>query len=102
MIVWLDDIRDPKDYGVNDAIWIKDYKSFVKHIVQKGMPTKIYFDHDLGEDSKTGYDAAKFVIHYCIMHGIAPPAYEIQSANPVGRDNIDGRFKSYKKFIDFN
>lgn len=62
-LLWLDDIRDPKDnmwlnwlakHEVNpsyyEITWVKNYDDFVKYIKFNGMPDVICFDHDLGED----------------------------------------------------
>jgi hypothetical protein len=56
----------------------------------------IHFDHDLGGD-KDGYDCAKWLIDWCIENNYPAPDYDIQSANPVGRENIESIFKTYHK-----
>ena len=98
-ILWLDDIRDPKNF-INvdyDVVWVKTYDDFVKTVTEK-MPLIVSFDHDLGTD-KSGYDCAKWLINYCIEKNIAVPEYNIHSANPIGRANIDSLFKSYNKIF---
>uniref|UniRef100_A0AAU7PJL7 Cyclic-phosphate processing Receiver domain-containing protein n=1 Tax=Salmonella phage SalP219 TaxID=3158864 RepID=A0AAU7PJL7_9CAUD len=60
MIVWLDDLRDPIQYGVPEALWIKNSQDFMKFL---NSPSKHYryatewhFDNDLGEQSESdGY-----------------------------------------------
>ena len=95
--VYLDDERDPKGEG-----WdvVRDYESFVDLILEKGLPTKISFDHDLGENSLSGYDAAKWLIDYGLDNDIPVEEIDISvhSANPVGAKNIRGIFKSFKRF----
>ena len=76
--------------------WVKSYCEFVEWIKTNGVPDVVYFDHDLGE-GKSGYDAAKYLIDYCIEHQIAAPEYHIQSSNPVGKANIESLFNSYYK-----
>jgi hypothetical protein len=109
--LWLDDVRNPfmsywrdqyiPDFEkeVDEIIWVKNYTEFVKWITQNEFPTEIFFDHDLGEsDEMTGYDCAKWLILYCMDNDLDLPMWGIQSANPVGRDNIHGILNNYKKF----
>lgn len=110
-LLWLDDIRDPfanngewlvfspiqKPYEVH---WAKSYQDFVDWITLNGMPDAICFDHDLGDladDEKTGYDCAKWLVEYCMDYEVALPRWAIQSANPVGRDNINGLLNGYQR-----
>jgi hypothetical protein len=50
---------------------------------------------------KSGYDAAKWLVDYCIDNEIDFPEYAIQSANPVGKENIDGLIKNFRKNVSF-
>lgn len=110
-LLWLDDIRNPLE---NDwlifspieqpfkCIWLKSYNEFTKWITNNGLPDAICFDHDLGCDSqeieeKTGYDCAKWLVDYCIDNNLKIPLYNIQSANPIGKDNINNLLKSFVK-----
>lgn len=61
MKVWIDDMRNPADYGQADAIWFKTSQEAIEFL---NDPAKLYrrvtewsFDNDLGEDSdQEGYD----------------------------------------------
>jgi hypothetical protein len=109
-LLWLDDVRDPNtnDWLVFSPIespykvhWVKDYGEFVDWIVSNGLPSAICFDHDLGDtDDLTGYDAAKWLVNYCIDNNKELPKYNIQSANPVGKDNINGLLNNFN--LKFN
>lgn len=106
--LYLDDIRNPTTEG-----WdiVRSYYEFVNYIETNGVPDMISFDHDLGMEhikyffdngghdnppnpqevefqTKTGYDAAKWLCNYCFENGIPLPEWNVHSANPVGRDNI--------------
>lgn len=123
-LLWLDDIRDPTEgdwqsyspISHNEVIWVKSYNEFVFWIKTNGLPAAICFDHDLGMDvavmarskgksknaarklkqeEKTGHDCAKWLVNYCIDNEKKLPLYNIQSANPVGKDNIDGLLKNF-------
>jgi hypothetical protein len=126
-LLWLDDIRNPHedDWLIFSPIenpnvtWVKSYKEFVTWIEFFGLPDGICFDHDLGDNFEirtntdvddwfdieenreyTGYDCAKWLVNYCLDNGLDLPLYNIQSANPVGKENINRllkQFKNYKK-----
>lgn len=103
------------------TVWVKSYSEFVKWILTNGLPDAICFDHDLGmevalaarakglskrksrelkKEEKTGYDCAKWLVNYCMDdHTRSLPLYNIQSSNPVGKENIMGLLENYKKHI---
>ena len=126
-LLWLDDCRNPmtddwlnfSPIGKNvEVIWVQSYMEFVDYIMGYGLPTAICFDHDLGEDvavwrvakgmsknharrlkkdTLSGMDCAHWLIDYCMKTKQLIPLYNIQSANPVGRENIDMLLKNYIK-----
>ena len=114
-LIWLDDKRNPfiGDWlekfspvdlsKLNEVIWIKSYDEFVSNILVNGLPAAICFDHDLGdykgEEEKTGYDCAKFVVDYCISNDCITPYHSVQSDNPPGKENIDKLMQNYVKFF---
>ena len=102
-VIWLDDLRDPKDYidcESDNVLWIKDGEEFMRHLTEYGLPDLIDFDHDLGEGSPDGYECAKKVVEYCLEHGKKRPQWRIHSANPVGRNNMESIFSSYEKWLE--
>lgn len=54
MRIWLDDLRDPKDYGYPDAIWVKSATAIwwlyinLQSNGKLGEVKEIHFDNDLG------------------------------------------------------
>jgi hypothetical protein len=96
--IYLDDIRNPKSEG-----WeiIRNFDDFVNLINEFGIPDEISFDHDLGENEKTGYDCAKWLCEYCWTNGIPIPTWNVHSANPVGRDNIVQLIQNYEKKLNY-
>lgn len=69
-----------------------------------GFPNFISFDHDLGEN-----DTSMFFIHWMInrvLDGdmILPKdfTFNVHSANPVGKKNIEGLMNSFLKSLDKN
>ena len=100
VILWLDDLRDPKDFIKNynsySVIWIKDYSRFIEFVNEGHLPDIVDFDHDLGE-GKSGYECAKYLVNWCIDNNVRLPEIVIHSSNPVGRGNIESLVNSYKK-----
>ena len=112
--------------GINSSefeiTWVKSYDEFTKWIIKNGLPSLICFDHDLGEDvaksrvskgmskrqartlkreTLSGFDCTKWLIEFCLNHNVNPPEYKIQSANPVGAENIKGLIENFKRNVKF-
>ena len=95
MFLWLDDERDPKDFGLPDAVWVKDFWEFKAFMFKEGNAEKltaISFDHDLGmrDRDHDGNDCADMVLR--LAHLDKPCNYGmdlyVHSMNPVGADRI--------------
>lgn len=125
ILLWLDDLRNPLENNwlefsplspPFEVKWVKSYFEFVQWIKENGLPEGICFDHDLGmiaaldaraegmskrqsrkvkQQEKTGYDCAKWLVEYCLDNQLTLPKYNIQSANPVGKANIEGLLQSF-------
>lgn len=125
-LLWLDDYRDPMkdDWLVFSPIprenlkvvWVKTYQEFKDWIIDNGLPEAICFDHDLADEhyeigrpsgfqefdyslttEKTGMDCAKWLVQYCIEFKKPLPLFNIQSANPVGKKNIQAFLDNFNK-----
>lgn len=114
-VIWLDDERNPFDQNWNLFIglkvqrtdnvhieWIKTYEKFYEAIQHNPLPDAVFFDHDLGEDEKgnilnSGYDAAKYLFDHCLFNNLDLPNIYVQSANPVGANNIERLFASFNR-----
>ena len=101
--LYLDDIRVPQ---TDDFVVVRSFEEAVKYIQESGIPNYISFDHDLGCDIdgvvlKTGYDFAKYLVD-CDLDNISifPDnfLFDIHSANPVGKQNIENLLNNYLKF----
>jgi len=109
ILLWLDDIRNPflcdwllmyvPEWNAdrNNVVWVKTYHEFCDWIIKNGLPDTIAFDNDLGEKME-GYDAAKYVVEYCMDNNKPLPNWEVQSANTVAKSNINGLLNNYLKF----
>jgi hypothetical protein len=119
ILLWLDDQRNPTnslwhpfthDYQEedNEIVWVKKYQQFVDWICVNGLPDMICFDHDLENfhitkstyKEYTGMDCAKWLVEYCVESKLPLPKYRIQSANPIGKENIDKLLKNYIKVYE--
>ena len=101
-LLWLDDERDPTNERWSSyfpieslrVVWVKSYEEFVDWIDANLLPSAICFDHDLG-DGPSGMDAAKWLTEYCLNTSTKLPAWSIQSANPIGKSNIEALLTSF-------
>lgn len=125
-LLWLDDIRNPSESNWlsfspiphQEVIWVRSYIEFTKWITKNGLPDGICFDHDLGKEveinvrskglskkaarklkneEKTGMDCAKWLVEYCMNNGVELPPWNIHSANPVGKANIEGLLRNFEQ-----
>jgi hypothetical protein len=120
--LFLDDVRLP-----NHVTWVdlpanqhyslvRNYQEFVDLITLRGIPKFVTYDHDLADKhyghglknddipydqyaEKTGYDAAKWLVDYCMKKGVKHPPYVVHSMNPVGKQNIISYVESYNKSV---
>ncbi len=105
--LYLDDCRTPRDNHYFKWVIVRDYHTFRSYILQQGVPKFISFDHDLADEHMvigaannwqdfqydickeyTGYDAAKWLVDYCLNNDIIMPHFTVHSANPAGAENI--------------
>lgn len=64
---------------------------------QRGLPTVMSLDHDLGE-SETVMEFLRWLADVAYDRG--PPGFLVHSANPVGRDNIVAYLDSWARSIN--
>jgi hypothetical protein len=116
---WIEEFA-PDYLNSGSIIWVLNYEEFIEWIRKNGLPEMICFDHDLGEDvaiklvskgfnkkkarevkklAKSGYDCAKWLVDYCLDRDLQIPDWNVQSANPVGKENINGLLNNAKKHL---
>ena len=84
LIVWLDDER-PMPEGFNyHASKIEE----LYHHLRGGEIDHISFDHDLGENNKTGYDLACLIEELAFQKAMPKISWDVHSQNPIGADKI--------------
>lgn len=108
--LFIDDERVPMDvtWGTwqdqalyRDADWViaRNWFEVLEIVVSFGLPSMISFDHDLGENEKTGYEIAQKLCDM-IMDGIDLPEnfeFRVHSKNPVGAENIRSYMNNFLK-----
>jgi len=93
MWLFLDDIRMPPDGNWHVVRTATEAIEFLK----TGKVERISFDHDLGTDI-TGYHVANFIEQMAAEGRLARLDWQIHSANPVGRANIQRAMESADRF----
>jgi hypothetical protein len=102
--LFLDDIRNPKESGYIIARSVEEAKKLIK---EKGFPSHMSLDHDLGEDKKgkllpTGHDFVKWITKEYQDKELPKFTFNIHSANPVGVDNMKSLLNNFIKFKKSN
>jgi len=89
MKLWVDDER-PAPEG---WLWAKNSHEAVGVLSYEwpaGRVTDLSLDHDLG-----GEDTTRSVVTWMVMHGIWPERIYVHTANPVGREWLEGMINKY-------
>ncbi len=104
--IFLDDERMVHDVYKDhyDFVTVRNLEEFKRVIFDRGVPTFISFDHDLGEDETGavrpgGYDVAKWLV-YEMELDISEMGYKVHSWNIQTRDQINGLLDNWKKELD--
>lgn len=101
-ILFLDDEREPADALIATGVEVvvcRNFNEAVSTTFLRGFPSHFCFDHDLGDNSKTGYDFAKWLVYTYLDNEPREIKYSIHSQNPVGVANIKGLLDGYNEFI---
>ena len=98
MKIWLDDQIDTVRKPPKGWIGVKSAIKACK-LIKEGNVEEISFDHDLGTIF-TGHTVAKFIEKLAYFNKIKEIKWDIHSANPVGRKNIESTMISAKRFWD--
>lgn len=94
--IWLDDIRPPPDntwMATTTAVSAIDCFSSINNV------EFISFDHDLGT-KLTGYSVAKFIELMAYEGKLKRVRWDIHSANPVGKANIEMAMRKAEEYWD--
>lgn len=99
--IFLDDEREP----INSLDWVivRDYSEFVAAVLEHRFEIGyISFDHDLGDNSLSGFECAKYLVDFDqnSKGKILRPNFKwyVHSQNPVGAANINGYLSGYMEW----
>jgi hypothetical protein len=90
--VFLDDER-PAPEGWTLARWPED----VIALLTTGEVEVLSLDHDLGDDTRTGYDVLTWIEEAVAMRGFTPPTITIHSANAGARPRMELAIESIRR-----
>jgi hypothetical protein len=97
--LFIDDERYPPRDG-NEWVIARNYEEVFDIIEERGMPSFISFDHDLGDDEPSGFHITKKLVELDMDGDQKFPSefqYYVHSANPVGKANIEGYIDNYMR-----
>jgi hypothetical protein len=90
-VTWAKSLTEQYMYKVHDWVIARNWYEVEDIILTFGMPVMISFDHDLGENERTGYEIAQRISEM-VMDGIEELpenfSFMVHSKNPVGAENI--------------
>lgn len=104
--LFIDDERTPSDVFrhidtnpiyLEEWVVVRTVAEACATIEERGYPTCVSFDHDLGESQPTGKDLANWLVDRDLDRGDMPETFEflVHSRNPVGAKDIRGLLDNY-------
>lgn len=97
--LFLDDERFPPESKINDWIIARTMYEAVEIIQNNNLPWRMSLDHDLGKNQKSGQEFIKWLIKQDLNKIIDInhiKDFYIHSQNPIGKENMNSLFYSYK------
>jgi len=86
--LYIDDVREPRTNGWVIARSLDEVKEICG---EKGKPSHVSFDHDMGEGEPDGVEIVEWLID---NNYIPDNSWNVHSANPIGSKNIKNKIKS--------
>jgi hypothetical protein len=97
--MFIDDERSPPTATEKSWVVVRDYNAFIEAIEKYGCPMFISFDHDLTDNSPTGYDIAHWLVEKDMdtKGNFLPKGFDfyVHSQNPIGAMNIKLLLSNY-------
>lgn len=92
----------PEKKQIGEWVIARTLTEVKKVIQEKGFPSFVSFDHDLGDQEPTGYDIAKWIVDLDMESNIIPEnfSFYVHGQNPIGGRNIQSYLDSYLKIKD--
>lgn len=98
--MFIDDERFPVS---DDFVIVRSSEDAINLATDKGIPSFISFDHDLGGDD-TSIVFIKWLVDFMIDNDLTLPEnfeYYVHSQNPVGKSNIESWMNNIMKHFKF-
>lgn len=101
--MFLDDERFPDvlydDFESVDWVIVRSFQDAKWHVLNRGLPSFISFDHDLGSHTWTGMDFAKWFCDHVMDNDLSLEGFDfhVHSQNPVGAENIKSYMTQFLK-----
>ena len=98
--LFIDDERFPSDFDSKEYVICRNVEDCIEQIKKhKSFPVFISFDHDLGENQKTGFDLCKILVDMDMdkCNGGFDVGFDfyVHSQNPIGKENIEKYLLNY-------
>ncbi|AFL96319.1 cyclic-phosphate processing receiver domain-containing protein [Ornithobacterium rhinotracheale] len=106
--LFLDDIREVStvypSLSNDDFIIVRNFEDFKQVIIEKGLPSFISFDNDLGLNpdgtlAPDGYTATKWLVYESGLD-LKELKFKVHSANPVAKKQIESLLNNYIQFLN--
>lgn len=94
--LWVDDVRVPPE-PASEWLWVKTSMEAIDALSETDFDV-VSLDHDLGEESGSGYDVACYIERKAWYGSVIPGEIRVHSANPVGRKNIELCIEAIQRF----
>lgn len=89
MFLFLDDVRTPDSVGLpaGSCVLVRSVEEAQATVLKEARFERWCLDHDLGEDSPTGYDFLKWASEKALDKWPVGEVW-VHSANPAGAENM--------------
>ena len=108
MRIWLDDIRNPNEWGRIGWTWTKTCDETIE-LLKHNDVTSLDLDHDLAIEAtigmpckeKTGYDVLLWIEEQVVNNPeyVPPIMMFVHTANPAARPRMEAAIQRIKKYI---
>lgn len=95
--MFIDDERFPPK---GDWVICRNMRDVQREVSDRGFPSYVSFDHDLGENEPTGYAIALWMVDQDLDHNwmLDDWTFYVHSQNPIGKRNIEQLLNGYIGF----
>jgi hypothetical protein len=98
--LFLDDLRNPEMIYENPEEWVmvRNIQEFKEIIIERGAPSEISFDHDLGVVNGRIEEAPE-ALYWLMYADYIVPVIRVHSDNVGGSLNLESQAKTWHKIL---